>query len=376
MLSAQATRRWSWMHTWSSLVCTLFLLMLCLTGVPLVFHDEIEAALNPAAWLPSKPGNELALDTLLADALAARPGEVPLFMSFDEDRPVINVTTAPRPDSSAHELHLASFDRTNGAPVPRATRGEAVMHFLLQLHTDMFLGLPGMLFLGLMGVMFALAVVSGVVLYAPFMRRLDFARLRVTRSRRVKWLDYHNLLGIVTLAWVMVVASTGVVNTLADPIVGLWRATELADLIAANAGQAPPSTLSSLDAAVAAATQAAPDMSLQFVAFPGGAFSTSRHYAIFLHGNTPFTSHLLTPVLVDAATGELVGQRVMPWYCKLLALSQPLHFGNYGGLPLKLLWAILSMITIVVLASGLYLWHLRRASSHDPHRTYCGANGE
>lgn len=363
MLSTNAIRAWSWVHTWTSLVCTVFLFMLCVTGLPLVFHDEIDAALNPAAWTPANPGHALSLDDLLRRALAARPGEVPLFMSFDEDRPVVNVTTAPLPDSPANMLHLASFDRTSGAPVPRADRGEAVMHFLLQLHTDLFLGLPGMLFLGLMGLVFALALVSGVVLYAPFMRRLPFGTLRVTRSPRVQWLDYHNLLGIVALAWVMVVALTGVVNTLAEPIIGLWKSTELADLVAAHAGETAPVARSSLDAAVAAASQAAPDMSVQFVAFPGGAFSTSRHYAVFLHGDTPLTAHLLTPALVDAVTGDFVGLREMPWYCKALALSQPLHFGNYAGLPLKILWAVLTVMTIVVLASGLYLWVARRGAA-------------
>lgn len=363
MLSANAIRAWSWLHTWTSLVCTAFLFMLCVTGLPLVFHDEIDAALNPAAWMPANPGHALSLDDLLRRALAARPGEVPLFMSFDEDRPVVNVTTAPRPDAPANTLYLASFDRTSGAPVPRADRGEAVMHFLLQLHTDLFLGLPGMLFLGFMGLVFALALVSGVVLYAPFMRRLEFGALRVTRSPRVKWLDYHNLLGIVSLAWVMVVAVTGVVNTLAEPIIGLWKNTELADLVAAHAGETPPAARSSLDAAVAAARQAAPNMSVQFVAFPGGAFSTARHYAVFLHGNTPLTAHLVTPALVDAASGDFVGLREMPWYCKALALSQPLHFGNYGGLPLKTLWAVLTGITIVVLGSGLYLWVARRSAA-------------
>ena len=33
-------------HKWSSLVCTLFLFMLCLTGLPLIFHDEIDQALG------------------------------------------------------------------------------------------------------------------------------------------------------------------------------------------------------------------------------------------------------------------------------------------------------------------------------------------
>jgi uncharacterized iron-regulated membrane protein len=43
-----------------------------------------------------------------------------------------------------------------------------------------------------------------------------------------------------------------------------------------------------------------------------------------------------------------------------LLVSQPLHFGDYGGVPLKVLWASLDVITIVVLASGLYLWWTRR----------------
>src|SRR3546814_4583473 len=89
------------------------------------------------------------------------------------------------------------------------------MPVLLPLHADTFLGLPGMLFLGLMGLIFVIAIVSGVVLYAPFMKKLDFGTLRTARSRRVKWLDYHNLLGIVALAWMTIVGATGVINALA-----------------------------------------------------------------------------------------------------------------------------------------------------------------
>lgn len=361
MLSAQAIRRWSFVHTWSSLVCTLFLLMLCLTGLPLIFDDEISGALNPDTWTPARPGHDVSLDQLLAGALAAHPGEVPLFMSFDEDRPVVNVTTAASLDPPANGFTLSSYDRSSGASVPRGERGEAVMNFLLQLHTDLFLGLPGMLFLGVMGLMFAVAVVSGIVLYAPFMRRLPFGTLRLAKSARTRWLDYHNLLGIVTVAWVLVVGLTGVVNTLAQPIIEVWKQTELADLIAPYAGQPPPTTRSSLDAAVAAATAAAPRMRLQFVAFPGSRFSTPRHYAVFMHGDTPLTAHLTTPALIDAETGASAGLREMPWYVKALALSQPLHFGNYGGLALKLLWAAFTVVTLVVLASGLYLWVARRA---------------
>src|SRR3546814_1762928 len=79
----------------------------------------------------------------------------------------------------------------------------------------MFRGLPGMLFLGLMGFLFFIALVSGTVLYAPFMRKLDFGTLRVSRSERLRQIDYHNLLGIVALAWMSVVGLTGVINAAA-----------------------------------------------------------------------------------------------------------------------------------------------------------------
>ncbi len=354
-------RTWSSVHTWTSVTCTAFLLMLCVTGLPLIFHDEIESALNPARWQPANPGGPLlSLDEVLAIALAQRPGEVPVFMSFDTERPVVNVTTAPRADSPGSEMHFASFDQTSGGPVPPDDVGRGVMDFLLQLHTDMYLGLPGMLFLGAMGLVFVASVVSGVVLYAPFMQRQPFGVLRVRRSPRVKWLDYHNVLGIVTIAWVLVVGLTGVINTLATPLVNAWKNAELANLTSSKAGPPLATHQGSLDVAVRQARQAAPGMELQFVAFPGGAYSTNQHYAIFLRGNSPLTSHLVRPAMVDAASGELVSMREMPWYMQTLSLSRPLHFGDYGRLPLKLLWATFTIVTIVVLVTGLYLWVVRR----------------
>ena len=55
----------------------------------------------------------------------------------------------------------------------------------------------------------------------------------------------------------------------------------------------------------------------------------------------------------------------MPWYAQALFVSQPLHFGDYGGLPLKILWAVLTLFTIVVLGSGLYLWLGKRRAGTD-----------
>ena len=104
------------------------------------------------------------------------------------------------------------------------------------------------------------------------------------------------------------------------------------------------------------------------MAFPGNDFAGAHHFTAFMQGTTPWTSKLLTPVLIDAQTSAVVDQRVLSWYVTALLVSQPLHFGDYGGLPLKILWALLDVLTIVVLVSGLYLWLKRRgAAGADAH---------
>ncbi len=67
--------------------------------------------------------------------------------------------------------------------------------------------------------------------------------------------------------------------------------------------------------------------------------------------------------------------REMPLYVKTLLVSQPLHFGDYGGLPLKIIWALLDVITIVVLGSGLYLWLGRRKVTLEKRLADLNANG-
>ena len=349
-------RVWSSIHKWTSLVGTLFLLMLCLTGLPLIFDDEISDWLNPPRMADVPPDTTApTLDAIVAATVSKYPGDVVISLGFVKDRPAVLVSSGATPRTPFNQSHRQTFDLRTGAlsDIEPQRRGP-VMTFIRDLHTDLLLGLPGALFLGAMALTLVVAIVSGAVLYAPFMRRLDFGVLRTGRSRRAMWLDLHNLIGIVTITWLLAVSITGAINTLHDPVADAVRA-DIFRMGKSYSG-ASAARLTSVDAALATARKALPGGELVSLFFPGAGFSTPRHYAVFARGDQPITSQLFYAALIDAETGQLSTVYEMPWYAKTLLLSQPLHFGDYGGLPLKIIWALLDVLTIIVLGSGLYLW--------------------
>ncbi len=360
MLTSGTFKTWYLVHKWTSLVCTAFVLLLCLTGLPMIFAHDIERLLGDRPYPPEMPGYSANMDRMVEVAKAQRPDEFVRAVFQPRDTPGAWVVSMGLTPDAIDSSFLFWFDARTGELLLSRNPQEGVMHVVDKLHVELFAGLPGTLFLGVMGLLFVASIVSGVVVYGPYMRKLPFGAVRRERAPRLKWLDLHNLLGIVTVGWVLVVGCTGVVNALARPTFIYWNATELAAMTAPWRGKPVPTTFASLDLAVKTARAAEPTLQPAFVSFPGQVLAGNHHYGVFMRGTTPFTLRLMKPVLIDVETGELTAKRDMPWYVTALKVSQPLHFGDYGGMPLKVLWAVLDLITIVVLGSGLYLWWVRR----------------
>lgn len=126
---------------------------------------------------------------------------------------------------------------------------------------------------------------------------------------------------MVTLAWALTVGVTGVISALSDLVIAAWRNDSLAAMVAPYRDAPPLTERAPATHLLTIAEQAAPGMRPDFIAFPGTRFSSEHHYAVFMKGATHLTSHLLTPVLIDARTLAVtaVGERPgtwMPWACR------------------------------------------------------------
>ena len=233
-MNSRKIKTWAWVHKWSSLVCTVFMLLLCLTGLPLIFHHEIGHLLGTEVEAPKMPADtpRVSLDRVLEVARAQHPDRVVQFASQPEDDDGLwFVTLTPTP-APTDDFKSVAVDARTGAILAQPKFDEGFMYVMFKLHVDLFAGLPGKLFLGFMGFLLLVAIVSGVVLYSPFMRKLDFGTVRREKRPRLKWLDLHNLLGIVTLVWLFVVGATGMINTWADLVIKYWQYDQLSTLLA------------------------------------------------------------------------------------------------------------------------------------------------
>ncbi|UPT87654.1 PepSY domain-containing protein [Bradyrhizobium barranii subsp. apii] len=180
----RSLRTWAGIHRWTSIISTLFLLILSLTGLPLIFQKEIDEAFGSSGTLAEVPASNGAptLDSIVAAALARHPGDTMISLEFAKRWPIVETRSAPTPDGGPTRIHREVIDLRTGQLTTMPQRRGPAMQFLHTLHADLYLGLPGGLFLAGMALVVIAAVISGLILYPPFVRRFGFGTVR-TRTR-------------------------------------------------------------------------------------------------------------------------------------------------------------------------------------------------
>lgn len=348
-----------WLHRWTGLVATPFFLILCLTGSILIFKDEVDVLLGDVPPARAAAAPSLSLEALVETARARQPGLEPMFVAIPAkapDRAFIGL----RPPGAVEfeDSRPALLERATGAPMAFTNPRSTVTGFLLELHAKWFAGTPGELFGGFIATLVLICLVTGVVIHAPYVRRLLFGTVRRGRGTRIVQLDLHNLIGVVILGWAVLVTVTGICLAGGHLLLHHWQDTELREM--AGHAEAPAASPVSVDVAAAAARQALPETVLDFAIWPGTELSSPRHFTFLMFRTRPYNKALFDVVLVDAGTGEVAAARPLPPYLQIVLLSGPLHFGNYGGLPLKIFWLASAWATLFITGNGAWLWWRRR----------------
>jgi hypothetical protein len=141
-MNSRKIKTWAWVHKWSSLVCTVFMLLLCITGLPLIFHHEIGHLLGTEVEAPKMAAGtpHISLDRVLDIAKAQLPrprGAVRLAARGQNNLWFVTLTPTPDPTD---DFKSVAVDARTGAGAGAAPFDEGFMYIMFKLHVDLFAG--------------------------------------------------------------------------------------------------------------------------------------------------------------------------------------------------------------------------------------------
>ncbi|MDQ1761909.1 peptidase [Achromobacter xylosoxidans] len=227
-MRADYIRIYKSVHTWTGILTGMALFIAFYAGALTVFKEPLTRwATPPAAVAP------VALEDapdLIARTLQARPDvakgfsihlqdaeHVPARMSWE-----VRDGQADDHDESSIRHHVAYLDARGELRLEEAAPS-GLMPFIDVLHRVVGLPVdsdPNRWFMGIVASLYAIALVSGVIVLLPSLVK-DFFALRVGKNLKRMWLDAHNVVGIVSLPFHIVMALSSVVFAFHDGIYDL-----------------------------------------------------------------------------------------------------------------------------------------------------------
>jgi uncharacterized iron-regulated membrane protein len=354
-------------HGWVGIISGLALFIAFFAGALTMFEDHIQRWASPPSALAAPPPLEKTPE-LVAKVLAAHPEAkegYTVHLVTDSARPA-RVSWDVRPGEDDHAppvTYYASLAPEGSLQVE--TKGPSpVAQFIDVLHQQV--GLPfehevAMPIMGAIAMLYFVAIVSGLVVLLPSLVS-DLFAMRLGKNVKRMWLDAHNLLGIFSLPFHIIMALTALVFAFHDQFYGAqglaFGGAERERPAAVAQGEAPP-MLTPVQM-VERLRQQAPDFT-PMVLDISERRDGSRNVRV---GGLSERHAVRGPTMgygaIDPVTGELTGKDYMPghqdgWSAAVTSFFT-LHFGAFGGEPIRWSYFLLGLAGAFIFYTGNLLW--------------------
>ena len=334
-------------HTWTGLVFGLLLSVSALTGSVILFRAELERAALPRST--TTQGARIApLDRAVSAIAKLRPDgrirRVHLPASL-YDPYIFQV------ESRDKRIEKIASDAVTGEPLGVIQTGW--IDWLIDLHRNLLTGKQGRRAVGFVGLALFLLSLSGIAMWAAGVRRWSsWLTIRRQGSNRRFLFEVHRTVGLWAFCVLAVISVTGMERA--------FPAT-FRDVLLGNQGsRAPRTTAKKLKARTR--LQLGDYVRIGQAAMPDGVPVELRlgggpvELRLLRSGDIPPAANY---VYLNPANGEPLGVDRLedrPLAARVLADMEPIHYAQWGGTPLKVVWALFALTPILLLITGLMVW--------------------
>lgn len=345
-------------HHWLGLLVGVFLLIASITGSILVFHHEIDHAQFAGLTILEKPAERLMIDNSLTRISQLHPGSDIRMPEFPEDLSQA-LKFEVRNKSSRKWVFAHPESGETLATVARAD--QRLVHILLELHYKLLSGTAGTVMVLLCGIALIILTLTGFFLYRKSIFKVISFRQRISiKNRYTFFSSLHRTIGVWSLVFNLLIS-----------ISGTWIAYTIVQAAFASANAAPEisakqtvpasRTNASVDASLREIKSEYPDFEMKYLRFANGKCYVFGRLASdpAIYGRTA------SRVQVDMHTGKIEQASFLqdrPWTDRVLQMMKPLHFGDFAGLAVKILYSFFGIFPGVLAISGFFIWRNRRIS--------------
>ncbi|WP_082331989.1 PepSY-associated TM helix domain-containing protein [Mangrovimonas xylaniphaga] len=337
-------------HSYLGLISGLFLLVIGLTGAILAFNEDIDDITFRAYRAEVSSESTLNLDQAIHTVQGQFPEWETRIVHFQPGESILFNLRLP------DARRFVFVHPESGTIIANIDANTTVAKWILKLHYSFHAGVYGRILVFVVGVLFFLSLITGLILYRKVLVKTLLFKVKIKRSHsRNFYSALHRYVGVWALLFNLVLVITG---------------TVLAFKVSRSALQTPklpepPQVTISIEESLKTITDNYPDFTPSYLRFP-----KTKEAPITVNGtfdSDPFYySKYFNKILIDSNTGAISSVTKVSeasLLTRLDSMVSPLHFGQYGGMFIKLLYCFIGLSGPFLSVTGFIIWKQKRKKS-------------
>lgn len=363
-------------HHWTGLYAGIIIGILCFTGAVAVFIPEIDSLIlknyySVSSSQISDPSALPRINKALAETKRKYPKMSGLLIDMPEKAGQVATFSfsVKGEKKSDNKFYYLFIDPVKDKVLGSRDRQNSLANYLRQMHVRLYEGFWGRQLVGLGGIAFIVVTVTGFLIYGKFMKKQPYPKIR-KKNTRILMADWHKILGITALAFNFVIACSGAWLGL-QPKLMQWF-----DIKAPNDHEFDKVMDPKEDAKIKvdwdevfkAVRQEFPELKPGYIRASEDGTAT-----IEIHGSIEgqvYEKNINTLVITKKTYQPVFkcDLRNASFIDKFYSVQEALHFGDFGGLGLKIVYTILGLISAFLSISG-FVVYLSRTDKKEKRKT-------